>query len=99
MQALTDLNPEATVVSIDGIGACDLISRNVVLEGLLQVENGDQVLPFAGNFYGHRLTYVRRGEGDEMGTVHDGRRGAGERFDAFVAQVGTTPCFRSQARL
>ena len=59
MEALTDFNPEATVVSIDATGAHDIISRNAVLEGLVQVENGDQVLPFMRNFYGRRLTCVR----------------------------------------
>ena len=60
MQALTDLNPEATVVSIDATGAYDMSSRNAMLEGLLQLENGDQVPSFARNFYGRRLTCVRR---------------------------------------
>ena len=68
MEALTDFNPEATVVSIDATGAHDIISRNAALEGLLKVENGDQVLPFMRNFYGRRLTCVRR---EEMGTVHE----------------------------
>ena len=67
-EALTDFNPEATVVSIDATGAHDTISRNAVLEGLLKVENGDQELPFMRNFYGRRLTWVRR---EEMGTVHE----------------------------
>ena len=28
LQTLTDLDPEATIMSIDGVGAYDLISRN-----------------------------------------------------------------------
>ena len=36
MQALTDLNLDSTIVSIKGIGAYDIISRNAMLEGLLQ---------------------------------------------------------------
>ena len=35
LQTLTDLDPEATVMSIDGVGAYDLISRNATFEGLL----------------------------------------------------------------
>ena len=35
---LTDLSPEVTVTSIDGVGAYDLISRNAMLEGLLRME-------------------------------------------------------------
>ena len=34
LQSITDLDSEATVISIDGIGAYDLISRNPMLEGL-----------------------------------------------------------------
>ena len=40
MQALTDLNLDSTIVSVKGIGAYDMISRNAMLEGLLQMENG-----------------------------------------------------------
>ena len=34
LQVLTDLDPNATVVSVDGIGAYDLISRNSMLRGV-----------------------------------------------------------------
>ena len=34
LQVLTDLDPDATVVSVDGVGAFDLISRNTMMEGL-----------------------------------------------------------------
>ena len=32
LQTLTDLDPEATVISIDGVGVYDLITRNAMLE-------------------------------------------------------------------
>ena len=35
LQTLTDVDERATIVSIDGIGAYDLISRNAMLQGLL----------------------------------------------------------------
>ena len=99
MEALTDLNPEATVVSIDGIGACDLISRNVVLEGLLQMENGDQVLPFVRNLYWHWLAYVRR-EGETRWAPYTTEGGgAGNALMLLLLRFVATPCFRSQARL
>ena len=70
MEALTDFNPRGhRRVSIDATGAHDIISRNAVLEGLLQMENGDQVPSFARNLYGRRC--VRREGRDEMGTVHE----------------------------
>ena len=34
VQSLTDVDSNATVVSIDGVGAYDLISRNSMLRGL-----------------------------------------------------------------
>ena len=40
IQALTDLDPTATVVSIDGISAFDVVSRRAMLEGLQTVEGG-----------------------------------------------------------
>ena len=52
LQTLTDTDPNATVLSIDGIGAFDLVSREAMLRGLLSVEGGDTVLPFVRQFYG-----------------------------------------------
>ena len=54
IQSLTDTNAETTVVSVDGVGAFDLISRNSMLQGLLTLEQGDQILPFVRQFYGRR---------------------------------------------
>ena len=39
MQTLTDQDAEASVVSIDGVGAYDLISRQAMLEGFLRMES------------------------------------------------------------
>ena len=41
LQARTDLDDRVTVLSIDGIGAFDLVSRESMLRGLLRVEGGD----------------------------------------------------------
>ena len=38
VQALTEANPETTVVSFDGVSAFDLISREAMLNGLLHVD-------------------------------------------------------------
>ena len=40
LQHLIDLDPRATVVSVDGISAFDLVSRNAMLRGLLSIEDG-----------------------------------------------------------
>ena len=66
LQSLTDVDPEATVISIDGVGACDLISRNTMMEGLLNMADGDQILPFVRCFYGTPSTYLWE---DEMGVT------------------------------
>ena len=56
-QALTDLDANATLLSVDGIGAFDLISWNAMLQGLLEVEGGGSVLSFVRQFYGSPSTY------------------------------------------
>ena len=50
LQTLTELDPEATVTSIDGISAYDSISRKAMLEGLARVPGSAAVLPFVRIF-------------------------------------------------
>ena len=75
LQTITDLDNRATVVSNDGVGAYDLISRNA-MEGfwLLRMEQGDQILPFVRCFYGSPSTYLWE---DESGNVQDIPQGEG----------------------
>ena len=35
LQTLTDLDPSATILSVDGVGAFDLVSHNAMMEGLV----------------------------------------------------------------
>ena len=74
LQTLTDLDEDATIVSIDGIGAYDLISRKSMLDGLSAMENGEKLLPFVRSFYGAPSTYLWE---DEVGTAHEVRHGEG----------------------
>ena len=78
LQAITDLDATVTIMSVDGIGACDLISRRAMLEGLRSVSGGESVLPFVMQFYGCSSSYlwdddggitreIRQGEGGEQG--------------------------------
>ena len=55
-------------MSIDGVGAYDLISRTAMLEGLLRMEEGDQILPFVRCFNGNPSTYLSE---DEMGVTQE----------------------------
>ena len=74
LQALTEADPTATVLSIDGISAYDLISRRAMLEALRRVPGGDQVLPFVRLFYDRQSTYLWE---DDAGTVHHIVQGEG----------------------
>ena len=85
LQCVTDEDPEATVISIDGVGAYDLISRNAMLEGLLKMENGDQILPFVRCFYGSPSTYLWE---DEMGVTQNIQQGeGGEQGDPLMPML------------
>ena len=52
LQGITELHPELTITSIDGISAFDMISRESMSRGLLEVEGGGAALPFVRTFYG-----------------------------------------------
>ena len=72
LQAITEMDPNATVLSIDGIGAFDLISRGSMLQGLHNV--APSALPFVRQFYGSPSQYLWE---DDMGTVHEIDQGKG----------------------
>ena len=74
LQTLTDLDPEATIMSIEGVGAYDLISQNAMLLGLLQMEGGDQIFPFMRCFFGNPSTHLWE---DEMGITQCISQGEG----------------------
>ena len=52
LQGLVEVDPDTTIVSIDGISAYDLISRESMMTGLFRMEGGGAVLPFVRMFYG-----------------------------------------------
>ena len=85
LQSLTDLNPEVTVTSIDGVGAYDLISHSAMLEGLLRMEDGDQILPFLRMFHSNPSTYLWE---DEMGVTQSIPQGeGGEQGDPLMPML------------
>ena len=78
IQSLTDLDNRATVISIDGSSAFDLISRVAVLDGLSNVIGGESVLPLVRQFYTEPSEnhwtddcgvthFIHQGEGGEHG--------------------------------
>ena len=48
----------AVVVSVDGVGAYDLKSRKSMFSGLIDMRDGEQLLPFARIFHGEISTYL-----------------------------------------
>ena len=87
LQSMTDLDPETIITSIDGVGAYDLISRNAMLEGLLQMEGGDQIIPFMRMFYGSPRPSTYSWE-DEMGTTQCIPQGeGGEQGDPLMPML------------
>ena len=82
LQALTDQDPQSTILSVDGIGAYDTISRNAMLRGLRHMECGEAILPFVLQFYGAPSTYLWE---DSDGVVHEILQGeGGEQGDALM---------------
>ena len=67
LQGLTEMNARATVVSIDGISAYNLVSRKAMLQGLNGLTVGSSALPFVSNFYGTPSSYLWE---DSTGWVH-----------------------------
>ena len=74
LQGLTELDPLATVTSVDGISAFDLISRKAMLEGLMRVDGGSSALPFVRLFHGSPSEYLWE---DATGMVHTIPQGEG----------------------
>ena len=85
LQTLTDQDPNATILSVDGVGAFDLVSRNAMLQGLLGMEDGDRLLPFVRLLYGDPSTFLWE---DDLGGVHHIRQGeGGEQGDPLMPML------------
>ena len=74
LQALSDVDERATIMSIDCISAYDLISRRAILAGLAHIECGREVLPFVKLFHGAPSQYWWE---DDEGVVHEFNQGEG----------------------
>ena len=55
------------MVSVDGVGAFDLISRVSMMKGLRHAVDGESIIPFVRSFYGQPSTYLWE---DDAGEVH-----------------------------
>ena len=74
VQVVTDMDPRATVLSIDGVGDFDLISRRAMMCVVQRMPDGETILPFVLQFYGHPSTHLWE---DEEGVVHEIPQGEG----------------------
>ena len=73
--ASTELDPDQTIVSVDGIGAYDHVSRTSMLTGLLQVPEANQCLPFVRLFYANPSCYVWHDQTGTPFTIHQAEGG------------------------
>ena len=74
LQSLTEENPTTTVMSIDGIGAFDLVSRKAMLQALMSIESGSAAILFVRMFHGQASTNLWE---DNEGHVHRIEQGEG----------------------
>ena len=89
LQVLTEMDPQTTIVSIDGVGAYDSISRKAMLEALMEMVGGSQALPHVRLFYGQPSRYLWE---DESGNVHHIHQGeGGEQGDALMPLLFSCP--------
>ena len=85
IQSLTDMDSRATVLSIDGISAFDMISRAAMLDGMGQIRGGEAVLPFVLQFYSQPSEYLWT---DDYGDNHVILQGeGGEQGDALMPML------------
>ena len=72
LRTLSELNETTTILSVDGVGAFDLISRSAMMQGLVDMPDGVKVLPFVRMFCGTPSQFLWE---DELGTGRGGRTG------------------------
>ena len=67
LQRECDLDPALLVLSVDGIGAYDLISRGAMLQALRNTPDAAAILPVVTLFYGQPSAFLWQ---DDAGPVH-----------------------------
>ena len=94
-ESLTELKPNATILLVDGMSACDMMSQKAMLQGLSNVEGGRVALPFVSMFYGAPSKCLWE---DDSGTVHTvgELRGCTDTFVVLLGQHGTLQKLHSE---
>ena len=75
LAAAADLHPDNTILSVDGIGAYDTISRSSMLQGLHDVDGANTCLPFVRQFYGRASQYVWHDSTGQPHIIHQAEGG------------------------
>ena len=104
LQAVSEMDPDATVTSVDGISAYDSISRRAMLLGLQRVDGGSAMIPFVHMFYSSPSSYLWEDDSGVVRTIQQGE--GGEQGDALIAWGNTQlsrrcsqGCFRMSVSL
>ena len=91
LEALTAADDQRTVISIDGIGAFDSISRSSMLTKLASLERASRILPFGKLFYGEPSEYLWENAEGVVQKILQGEGGEqGGPVDATIICFGTT---------
>ena len=75
VQIAIDDDPRTTILSIDGVGAYDHISRRCMVEGLRDEAALLPLLPYVAQFYGSPSTYLFFDESGCPSEIHQGEGG------------------------
>ena len=95
LPAALELNPEATIVSVDGMGGFDTTSRQSMLQGLLGVPGANECLPFVRMFYSEPSEYVLN---DSGGVPHIVQQAGGGSLNASFARAWPAPSTAGSAQ-
>ena len=75
IRAMLEQDPDKVVVSLDGIGAYDHISREAMLTKLASLPGASRILPFVRLFYSSASTYVWTDDPGEDHDIHQSQGG------------------------
>ena len=97
----TQHNQNSTILSIDGIGAYDAISRNSMLQGLRDTPEANRCLPYVRLWYATESEYVWHDAQGQHHTVIQGEGGEqGDPLMPALFSLGQQPALRAvQAQL
>ena len=75
MRFLTELDPDTTVASLDGIGAFDHVQRAAFMERLLKEDSLHEIIPLVVALYGSDSRFLWRDAEGQEHTIVQGEGG------------------------